>query len=49
MSPSPTALTNPTVAYNNIDIFATTDPSSPFIKELTQINKVTEEFSLIRE
>jgi hypothetical protein len=49
MSPSPTALADPTVAHNSADIFATADPSSPFVKELAQINEVAEEFGLVRE
>ena len=47
MSPSPTALADPTVAHNSADIFATADPSSPFVKELAQINEVAEEFGLV--
>ena len=41
------ALAGPTVARNSADIFATADPSSPFVKELAQINEVAEEFGLV--
>ena len=41
------ALAGPTIVRNSADMFGTADPSSPFVKELAQVNEVAEEFGLV--
>jgi len=47
MSPPPTTLAGPVVVRNSADMFGTTDPAHPFVKELAQVNEVAEEFGLV--